>query len=42
VAARFQSQHGLDPRGLRLFSDLRLEAAHGDSLYGRGALDLTA
>ncbi|HEV8214417.1 MAG TPA: hypothetical protein VGP95_01240 [Gemmatimonadaceae bacterium] len=42
AAIRFQSQHGLDPRGLRLFSDLRLEAAHGDSLYGRGALDLTA
>jgi hypothetical protein len=42
AAVRFQSQHGLDPRGLRLFSDLRLEAAHGDSIYGRGALDLTA
>jgi len=42
AAIRFQSQHGLDPRGLRLFSDLRLEAAHGDSLYGRGALDITA
>jgi hypothetical protein len=42
AAIRFQSQHGLDPSGLRLFSDLRLEAAHGDSLYGRGALDLTA
>ena len=41
AAIRFQSQHGLDPRGLRLFSDLRLEAAHGDSLYGRGALDIT-
>jgi hypothetical protein len=42
AAVRFMSQHGLDPRGLRLFSDLRLEAAHGDSTYGRGALDLTA
>ena len=42
AAVRFTSQHGLDPRGLRLVSDLRLEAAHGDSLYGRGALDLTA
>jgi hemolysin activation/secretion protein len=28
--------------GLQLFSDLRLEAASGDSTYGRGALDLTA
>jgi hypothetical protein len=42
VSARFQSQYGLDPKGLRLFSDLRLEAARGDSLYGRGALDITA
>jgi hypothetical protein len=41
AAVRFQSQHGLDPRGLRFFSDLRLEAAYGDSAYGRGALDLT-
>jgi hypothetical protein len=32
---------GLDPQGLRVFSNLRLEAAQGDSLYGRGALDLT-
>jgi hypothetical protein len=42
AAIRLMSQRGLDPRGLRLFSDLRFEAAHGDSLYGRGALDLTA
>jgi len=34
--------YGLDPAGLRLSSNLRLEAAHGDSLYGRAALDLVA
>jgi hypothetical protein len=34
---------GLDPDGFRLFSDLRLEGAHGDTgSYGRAALDLTA
>ncbi|HUQ46360.1 MAG TPA: hypothetical protein VM033_06900 [Gemmatimonadaceae bacterium] len=33
---------GLDPQGLRLFSDARIEAARGDTgSYGRGALDLT-
>ncbi|HEY4304260.1 MAG TPA: BamA/TamA family outer membrane protein [Gemmatimonadaceae bacterium] len=39
---RVIDSYGLDPNGLRLFSDLRLEVAHGDSLYGRAALDLTA
>jgi len=33
--------HGLDPRGFRTFSDLRAEAASGDSLYGRVAGELT-
>ncbi len=32
---------GVDPRGLRTISNLRLEAAGGDSTYGRGALDVT-
>lgn len=32
---------GVDPRGLRTITDLRLEAAAGDSMYGRGALDVT-
>jgi hypothetical protein len=39
---RFTDTYGLDPNGFRLFTDLRLEVANGDSLYGRGALDLTA
>jgi hemolysin secretion/activation protein ShlB/FhaC/HecB len=41
VGLRLNDQRGLDPQGLRLFSDLRLEAAKGDSMYGRAALDLT-
>ena len=41
-ATRLTTSHGLDPNGFRLFSDLRLEVANGDSVYGRGALDLTA
>jgi hypothetical protein len=41
-ATRLTTSYGLDPNGLRLFSDLRLEVANGDSVYGRGALDLTA
>jgi hypothetical protein len=32
---------GQDPARLRLFAQLRLEAATGDSTYGRGSLDLT-
>ena len=33
---------GEDPQGFRLFNDLRLEAAHGDTgTYGRAALDVT-
>jgi hypothetical protein len=38
--ARVNHSYGLDPQGLRVFSDLRLEVANGDSLYGRGALDV--
>jgi len=41
ISARVNRDWGLDPQGLRVFSNLRLEAAQGDSLYGRGALDLT-
>ena len=42
LAAHVANTHGLDPAGFRLFTDLRLEAATGDSIFGRGALDLTA
>jgi hypothetical protein len=41
VGTRITKDYGLDPAGLRVFTDLRLEAAAGDSAYGRGALDLT-
>ena len=41
--ARLSATRGEDPEALRLFSDLRLEAAHGDSgAYGRVAAELTA
>jgi hypothetical protein len=40
---RYTSTLGLDPQGFRLFTDLRLEGARGDTgSYGRAALDLTA
>jgi hemolysin activation/secretion protein len=42
VGGRLIHDYGLDPRGFRLMTDLRAEAAYGDSLYGRAALDLTA
>jgi hypothetical protein len=42
VAGRANHEYGLDPRGWRLSTDLRVEAAKGDSLYGRAALDITA
>jgi hypothetical protein len=41
VGARINHGYGLDPSGLRIFSDLRFEAAVGDSAYGRAALDVT-
>jgi hypothetical protein len=42
VGARINHGYGLDPSGLRIFSDFRIEAAAGDSAYGRAALDVTA
>ena len=41
--SRITQSIGEDPQGFRLFNDLRLEAAHGDTgTYGRAALDVTA
>jgi hypothetical protein len=40
-AVRVAHSYGLDPERLRVLSDLRLEAAASDSMYGRAALDLT-
>jgi hypothetical protein len=40
---RITQSIGEDPQGFRLFNDLRLEAARGDTgTYGRAALDVTA
>ncbi len=41
MGARLTRSLGLDPRGFRLFGDLRLEGASGDFTFLRGALDLT-
>jgi hypothetical protein len=41
LAVRLRKNFGINPEGQRLFTDLRLEGAGGDSLFGRGALDLT-
>ncbi len=38
---RLQPSFGLDPRGARLRTDLRLEGGAADFEYGRGAVDLT-
>jgi hypothetical protein len=42
VGLNIGHSYGLDPAGLRLSTNLRLEAAKGDSLYGRAALDVIA
>jgi hypothetical protein len=41
-ALRLRGSHGLDPRGLQLAADMRLEAATGTFDYTRGALDVSA
>jgi hypothetical protein len=41
TAVRLAHSYGLDPEGFRVLSDLRVEAANGDEMYGRAALDLT-
>jgi hypothetical protein len=40
-ALRLVHSYGLDPEGIRLLSDLRLEGATSDEMYGRAALDVT-
>ena len=42
ASVRIRSAYGLDPRGFRLSSDIRLEAAAGTFDYTRGAVDLNA
>ena len=41
ASARLVNTLGLDPRGFRLFSDIRLEGSGGDFRYGRAAGDIT-
>jgi hypothetical protein len=42
LGLRVRANHGEDPRGFRVFGDLRFESAMAkDSLYARSALDLT-
>jgi hypothetical protein len=41
AALRWQRSFGLDPRGWRVDTDLRMEGAAGAAEYGRAALDLT-
>ncbi|MDE3151976.1 MAG: hypothetical protein KGL93_06970 [Gemmatimonadota bacterium] len=40
-ALHVTGSHGEDPMGFRVLSDVRLEAAAGDSAYGRGSLELS-
>jgi hypothetical protein len=42
VGGHVTKDYGVDPNGLRVLTDIRVEAAHGDSAYGRAALDVTA
>jgi len=44
AAVRFEDETGLDPKGLRTTTSVRLETAIGraDSAYGRAAFDVTA
>ena len=39
---RVRPQWGLNPDAFRLMTDFRIEAAGGDSTYGRGLFDITA
>ncbi len=40
---RYTGTLGIDPQGARLYTDFRLEGAHGDSgAFGRAAVDFTA
>jgi hypothetical protein len=41
LGASLEHAYGLDPRGLRVLTNARVEAATGDSAYGRAALDVT-
>jgi len=42
ASARIRSSYGLDPRGFRLSTDIRVEGAAGTFDYTRGAIDVNA
>lgn len=42
ASARIRSAYGLDPRGFRLSTDIRVEGAAGTFDYTRGAIDVNA
>ena len=42
ASARVRSSYGLDPRGFRLSTDIRIEGATGTFDYTRGAIDVNA
>ena len=41
LGVRYRRSHGLDPRGFRASTDIRLEGATGDSTFGKGSAELT-
>ena len=41
LGVRFRGSRGLDPRGFRASTDVRLDGATGDSTFGRAAMELT-
>jgi hypothetical protein len=41
LGIRFRGSHGLDPRGFRVSTDIRVDGATGDSTFGRASLEVT-
>jgi hypothetical protein len=41
LGMRYRGSHGLDPRGFRASTDIRLEGATGDSTFGKGSVEFT-
>ena len=41
LGVRYRGSRGLDPRGFRASTDVRIDGASGDSTFARGAMELT-
>ena len=41
LGVRYRASRGLDPRGFRASTDVRVDGATGDSTFGRAAMELT-